>query len=277
MNRLEGKIAFVTGAARGQGRAEALRFAEEGADIIALDICRDVEGVPYPGSRPEDLEETVRLVEAHDRRIVARQADVRDFEAVSAAVDAGVDELGGLDIVMANAGIVSFGQADELDEQQWDAMIAVNLSGVWKTVKAAIPHLKQRGAGSIIITSSTAGFIGPPNVAHYNAAKHGVIGLMKTLANELAPHNIRANCVCPTGVATAMALNQATYNLFRPDLEAPTEEDFREAAKTIQLLAVPLVEPVDIANAALFLASEEARYVTGHSLLVDAGSLAKAS
>ena len=156
-------------------------------------------------------------------------------------------------------------------------MLAINLGGVWKTVKAAIPHLKQRGAGSIIITSSTSGFIGPPHIAHYNASKHGVIGLMKTLANELAAYSIRANCVCPTGVATPMALNQPTYDLFRPDLQAPTEEDFREAAKTIQLLPVPLIEPVDIANAAVFLASDEARYVTGHSLLVDAGCLAKAS
>ncbi|MCU1651497.1 MAG: NAD(P)-dependent oxidoreductase, partial [Pseudonocardia sp.] len=204
MARLEGKVAFVTGAARGQGRSHAIRLAEEGADIIAVDIASQIDTVPFPMATPDDLAETVMEVEALDRRIVASQADVRDYAAVKAALDTGVAQLGRLDIVAANAGIVSFGAAEELTEQAWRDVIDVNLTGVWHTVKAAIPHLRAAGGGSIIITSSGAGLKGTPNIAHYVAAKHGLVGLMRTLANELAPDLVRVNTVHPGSVDTDM-------------------------------------------------------------------------
>jgi SDR family mycofactocin-dependent oxidoreductase len=271
MGRLSGKVAFITGAARGQGRAEAIRFAEEGADIIALDICTNVEGVPYPGATPDDLAETVRGVERLDRRIVAREADVRDSAAVKAVVDEGVAELGGLDIVVANAGIVNYGPIEEISDEDWDTMIDINLTGAWKTTKAAVPHLRARGGGSIIITSSAAGLIAPSNLGHYVAAKHGLVGLMRVLANELAPAMIRANSLHPTQVATPMILNDVTYRLFRPDLDAPGQQDIVDISTQMNGLPIPWVEPEDIANAALFLASDESRHITGLTMTVDAG------
>ena len=271
MGRLEGKVAFVTGAARGQGRAEAVRFAEEGAEIIALDICANVEGVGYPGATSDDLAETVRQVESLDRRIVAREADVRDSAAVKAVVDEGVAQFGGLDIVMANAGITTFGPIDELSDETWDTMIDINLTGVWKSIKPGIPHLRARGGGSIVITSSGAGLIAPNNLGHYNAAKHGLVGLMRSLANELAPAMIRANSLHPTQVDTPMIQNDETYRLFRPELESPGREDIVELSTKMNGLPIPWVEPLDIANAALFLASDEARYITGLTMTVDAG------
>jgi SDR family mycofactocin-dependent oxidoreductase len=200
--RLNGRVAFVTGAARGQGRAAAVRFAEEGANVIAVDICRDMEGVPFPGATPEDLEETVRLVEGVGRSIIARPADVREFEQLKNAVDEGVKEFGSLDIVVANAGVVSAGRVEKLDQDVWQLMFDVNVTGVWKTAPAAIPHVRERGGGSIIITSSMCGLTGPINLAHYNASKHAVVGLMKTLCNELGRENIRVNCICPGAVRT---------------------------------------------------------------------------
>jgi (+)-trans-carveol dehydrogenase len=271
MGRLDGKVAFITGAARGQGRAEAIRFAEEGADIIALDICKTIDTVPYPGATREDLAETVRQVEALDRRIVAREADVRDAAAVRALVDEGAAQFGGLDIVVANAGIVSFGAIDELSEELWDTMIAINLTGVWKTAKAAVPHLRARGSGSIIITSSGAGLIAPSNLGHYNAAKHGLVGLMRTLANELAPAMIRANSLHPTQVDTPMLMNDAHYRLFRPELDNPGRDDIVDLSTKMNNLPIPWVDARDIANAALFLASDEARYITGLTMTIDAG------
>ncbi len=274
--RLEGKIAFITGAARGQGRSHAIRLAQEGADIIAVDICRQVDSVPYPMATPEDLAETVRQVEALDRRIVASQADVRDYDAVKAAVDAGVAELGHLDIVSANAGISSVGRADELPEQTWRDMIDTNLTGVWHAAKAAIPHLKAGGrGGAIILTSSAAGLMAMENIAHYVSAKHGVVGLMRTLALELAPFSIRVNSLHPTTVNTDMIQNEATYALFRPDLEHPTVEDATDTFLMLNALPVRWVEPIDISNALLFLASDEARYITGVTLPIDAGCVIK--
>ncbi|HEX4253526.1 MAG TPA: mycofactocin-coupled SDR family oxidoreductase, partial [Streptosporangiaceae bacterium] len=218
--RVEGKVAFITWAARGQGRSHAIRLAQEGADIIAVDLVRQVDSVPYPMSTPEDLAQTVKEVEALDRRIVATQADVRDYGALKAALDDGVAQLGRLDIVSANAGIASYGRADELPEQTWQDMIDTNLTGVWHAAKAAIPHLKAGGrGGSIILTSSTAGLMALENLAHYVSAKHGVVGLMRTLALELAPDMIRVNSVHPTSVNTDMVQNAATYALFAPDLE----------------------------------------------------------
>lgn len=272
MGRVSGKVALVTGAARGIGRAQAIRLAEEGADIVAIDICGPVDTVIIPPATPADLEDTVRAVEAIGARIVSAVVDVRDGAALRAATDAAVNELGGIDIVCATAGITSSAPGLELTEQQWQTMLDVNLTGVWQTCKAAAPHLIARGSGSMILTSSIAGLRGLVGVAHYTAAKHGVVGLMRSLAQELAPHGIRVNSVHPTNVDTPMIQNDMVRGSFRPDLEHPTREEFAEAARTMNMLAIPWVEPVDIANAALFLASEEARYITAVTLPVDAGS-----
>jgi SDR family mycofactocin-dependent oxidoreductase len=274
--RVAGKVAFITGAARGQGRSHAIRLAQEGADIIAVDICEDMPGIPYKGATQADLDETVKAVEALDRRIVARKADVRDYAGLKAALDDGVTQLGRLDIVSANAGIGSSPYKSwELDEPTWQTMIDVNLSGVWHTAKAAIPHLIAGGGGSIILTSSAAGLQAYENVSHYVSAKHGVVGLMRTLALELAPHSIRVNSIHPTQVDTPMIQNEATWRLFRPDLEHPTEADFAPASQAMNALPIPWVDPVDISNAVLFLASDEARYVTGVTFPVDAGAVIK--
>ncbi|ROO85662.1 (+)-trans-carveol dehydrogenase [Actinocorallia herbida] len=272
--RMEGKVAFITGAARGQGRSHAVRFAEEGADIIAVDLCEDIASVPYPLATEEDLKETVRLVEATGRRIHAVKADVRDIDGLRKALDEGVAALGRLDFVSANAGIVSgFVKADVLEQQTWLDMIDVNLTGVWNTCKIAIPHLKAAGAGSMVLTSSVMGLSVAENTVHYATAKHGVVGLMKALALELAPHRIRVNSVHPTTLASDMTFNQPTYDIFRPDLEQPTKEDFLVAAATLNPMPGDLIEDIDITNALLFLASDEARYITGVALPVDAGNL----
>jgi SDR family mycofactocin-dependent oxidoreductase len=273
--RVEGKVAFITGAARGQGRSHAIRLAQEGADIIAVDLAEDVPSVRrfYPGATEADLAETVKQVEALDRRIVATKADVRDYAALKAALDDGVSQLGRLDIVSANAGIFIFGDQTHLvSEEDWADVTNINLTGVWHTTKAAIPQLIEQGTGgSIILTSSTAGLKGTPNVGPYTASKHAVVGLMRTLALELAPHSIRVNSVHPTSVGTDMILNEATYKLFMPDVEHPTRAQAAEVFQTINALPIPWVEPVDISNAVLWLASDEARYVTGVTLPVDAG------
>jgi SDR family mycofactocin-dependent oxidoreductase len=275
--RVAGKVAFITGAARGQGRSHAIRLAQEGADIIAVDICEDVPGIPYPGATEADLAETVKLVEALDRRIVAAKADVRDYAGLKAVLDDGVAQLGRLDIVSANAGIGTAPvPAWEMDESVWQTMIDINLTGVWHTAKAAIPLLIEGGhGGSIILTSSAAGLQAYENIAHYVSAKHGVVGLMRTLALELAPHFIRVNSIHPTQVDTPMIQNEPTWRLFRPDLEHPTEADFAPASQAMNALPIPWVEPVDISNAVLYLASDESRYVTGVALPVDAGAVIK--
>ena len=270
--RVAGKVAFITGAARGQGRSHAIRLAQEGADIIAVDVCEDVATVPYGGATEADLAETVKQVEALDRRIVAQKADVRDYAGLKKALDDGVAQLGRLDIVSANAGITSTATAAEITEEQWGQMIDINLSGVWRTCKAAIPHLIEGGrGGSITITSSGAGLKALPNFAHYVSAKHGVVGLMRALALELAPHSIRVNSIHPTNVDTDMIQNDALYRLFLPEAEHPTREAFADIAQGINALPIPWVEPVDISNALLFLASDEARYITGITFPVDAG------
>jgi (+)-trans-carveol dehydrogenase len=274
--RVEGKVAFITGAARGQGRSHAVRLAQEGADIIAVDAMKDIETVPYPMATEDDMAETVRQVEALGRRIVTAHADVRDFDSLKEAVDAGVAELGHLDIVSANAGILSFGSVEELDEATWGQMIDINLSGVWRTVKAVVPVMVQQGTGgSIVLTSSVAGLRAYGGVGHYVSAKHGVVGLMKTLAQELAEHRIRVNSVNPTQVDTEMVQHQAMYDLFSPDVEHPTKDDFATASGETILLPIPWVESIDVSNAVLFLASDEARFITGVALPVDGGVLVK--
>jgi (+)-trans-carveol dehydrogenase len=270
--RVEGKVAFITGAARGQGREHALRLAEEGADIIAVDLCSQVANVVYEGARPEDLDETVRQVEALDRRIVARQADVRDQGALDAALRDGLDQLGHVDIVCANAGITTTGRSWELSEDVWQEMIDINLTGVWHTVKAAVPTLlEQDRGGSIVLTSSLCGVKGLQNVGHYVAAKHGVIGLMRTMANELGPAQIRVNSVLPGNVRTPMVTNEVVYRVFRPDLEHPTEADILQPLRDLSAMDVPYLESRDISNAVLFLASDESRFITGLSMNIDAG------
>jgi SDR family mycofactocin-dependent oxidoreductase len=274
--RVEGKVAFITGAARGQGRSHAVRLAEEGADIIAVDLEDQIGSVPYTMATPEDMAQTVKEVEALDRRIIATQTDVRDYDALKKAVDDGVAQLGHVDIVVANAGIFSFAPIAELTETMWQDVIDTNLTGIWHTVKAAIPRMVEQGTGgSMVLTSSVAGLQATANAAAYVAAKHGVVGLMRTLALEMAPNFIRVNSVHPTSVNTDMIQNDATYRLFRPDLENPTREDVGEAFAGLNALPIFWVEPRDISNAVLFLASDEARYITGVTLPIDAGALLK--
>ncbi|TQS40351.1 mycofactocin-coupled SDR family oxidoreductase [Cryptosporangium phraense] len=268
--RFEGKVLFVTGAARGQGRNHAIRFAQEGADVIAVDIAHDIETVGYPGATKADLDETVRAVEAQDRRIVASTVDIRDRAALIAAVDEGVAQLGRVDVVSSNAGIATFAPAAEMTEEMWRTMIDINLTGQFFTAQAAIPHLVRQGdGGSIAFTSSTAGLKGMSNLAHYSAAKHGLIGLARSLANELAPHKIRVNTIHPTNVDTMMIQNSATKALFGgPDI---SREEFGEAAVGMNMLPVPWVDVDDISEALMYLASDAGRFLTGVALPVDAG------
>ena len=276
--RVEGKVAFITGAARGQGRAHAVRLAQEGADIIAVDICKKIDTVDLiAASTPEDLAETADLVKGHNRRIYTAEVDVRDYDALKAAVDTGVEQLGRLDIIVANAGIGNGGQTlDKTSERDWTAMIDINLGGVWKTVKAGVPHILAGGnGGSIILTSSVGGLKAYPHTGHYVAAKHGVVGLMRTFAVELGAQNIRVNSVHPTNVNTPLFMNDGTMKLFRPDLENPGPEDMKVVGQLMHTLPIGWVEPEDIANAVLFLASDEARYITGVTLPVDGGSCLK--
>ncbi|MFI5511373.1 mycofactocin-coupled SDR family oxidoreductase [Mycobacterium sp. NPDC051804] len=276
--RVEGKVAFVSGAARGQGRSHAVRLAEEGADIIAVDVCKRISSqTDIPAATPDDLAETADLVKNLNRRIVTAEVDVRDYDALKTVVDGGVEQLGRLDIVVANAGIGNGGATlDKTSEDDWRDMIDVNLSGVWKTVKTAVPHLLSgnRG-GSIILTSSVGGLKPYPHTGHYIAAKHGVIGLMRTFAVELGQHSIRVNAVCPTNVNTPLFMNEGTMKLFRPDLENPGPDDLAVAAQFMHVLPVGWVESIDVSNAVLFLASDESRYITGLPVTVDAGSMLK--
>ncbi|OMC56418.1 3-ketoacyl-ACP reductase [Mycobacterium sp. IS-836] len=261
MTGLVDKVVLVTGAARGSGRVHCERFADEGANVIALD------GQAAAG----ELSDTAREVENRGRRCVAGVADVSDLEAMTAAIDHGVAELGRLDVIVANAGIHLPGAPSwELDPRDWQRTLDVNLTGVWHTVKAAVPHMGE-GGGSIVIISSTNGIRGTTNTVHYTASKHAVVGLARTLANELGPRSIRVNTVHPGAVATTTLLNQATFKRLRPDLENPTAADAAEVLEARNLLPVPWLEPVDVANAVVFLASDEARYITGTQLVVDAG------
>ncbi|GAB3008374.1 mycofactocin-coupled SDR family oxidoreductase [Mycobacterium bourgelatii] len=276
--RVEGKVAFITGAAHGQGRSHAVRLAQEGADIIAIDVCkRVVKDSPIPPATPEDLAETANLVKGLNRQIFTAEVDVRDYDALKAAVDAGVEQLGRLDIIVANAGIGNGGDTlDQCTEHDWQEMIDVNLTGVWKTVKAGVPHIiaGKRG-GSIILTSSVGGLKAYPHCGNYVAAKHGVVGIMRSFAVELGQHMIRVNSVHPTHVSTGMIMNEGTWKLFRPDLENPGPDDMAPICQMFHTLPVPWVDAEDISNAVLFLASDEARYVTGVTLPVDAGSCLK--
>ncbi|KUI04015.1 mycofactocin-coupled SDR family oxidoreductase [Mycobacterium sp. IS-3022] len=261
MSGLAEKVVIVTGAAKGTGRVHCERFADEGADVIAIDTQANVE----------DLEVTAAEVQRRGRRCAVGMADVRDLAGLETVVLDGVARLGRLDVVIANAGIHTAGApAWELTEDTWHHTLDVNVTGVWHTVRASLPHIGETG-GSIVIISSTNGLRGTANTAHYTASKHAIVGLARTLANELGPRGIRVNTVHPGAVATPMVLNDATFKRLRPDLANPTAADAAEVLAARNLLPVPWVEPVDVANAVVFLASYEARYITGTQIVVDAG------
>ncbi len=275
VGRVAGKVAFITGAARGQGREHALRLAEEGADIIAVDVCDDIDGVSYPGATEADLDETAALVEKLDRRIVTAKADVRDLEGLAAALRRGVADLGAVDIVVANAGISGTpAPAAMIEQSAWQTMLDINLTGVWHTVKVALPHMTN-GSGSIILVSSMLGIRGGGYMAHYASAKHAVVGLMNSLANELAPQWIRVNSIHPGNVRTPMLDNEWFCRTLRPDLENPTIDDAAEIIGQFHMLPKPVIEARAVSNAVLFLASDEAQYITGAALPIDAGAIAK--
>jgi (+)-trans-carveol dehydrogenase/(-)-trans-carveol dehydrogenase len=273
--RLAGKVAFITGAARGQGRSHAIRLAEEGANIIAVDICADVPDVHYGLASDSELAETVRQVEATGQRMIASRTDVRDLESMCSAVADGVAQLGRLDIVVTNAGVLSKpASVIDMSPSAWQDVIDINLTGVWNTAKVTAPHLIEGGrGGSIVIISSVVGLRGSPNVAPYVASKHALVGLMRTLALELAQHSIRVNSIHPTQVDTPMVLNEANYRRRLPDREDATVDDFAAASKGMNALPVPWVNSIDVSNAVVYLASDEGRYVTGVTLPIDAGAL----
>jgi SDR family mycofactocin-dependent oxidoreductase len=252
-------------------------LAEEGADIIAIDLCEKVEFAEYPASTLEDLEETVRQVESLDRRIIAAQADVRDPEQLKEVVDAAVADLGRLDVVAANAGVGSVaGPLIEADPAIWQQELDINLLGVWNTCRVAVPHIVAGGnGGAIVITSSAVALKTYMNIGPYSASKRGALSMTTTLAAELGPDRIRVNAIVPTQVGTDMVLNEKTYKLFSPDIENPTQEDFAAVSEAMHMLPTPWVESVDISNALLFLVSDEARYITAVTLPVDAGSTNK--
>jgi len=276
VGRVAGKVAFITGAARGQGREHAIRLAEEGADIIAVDACTDIDDVPYPLATEADLDETAALVEKLDRRIVTAQADVRDVKALGSALQRGIDELGRPDIVIANAGISgSPAPASMIEETAWQTMLDINITGVWHTAKVAVPHMSDGRGGSIILVSSMLGMRGGGYMAHYASAKHAVVGLMNSLANELAPQWIRVNSIHPGNIQTPMIDNEQFHRTLRPDLAEPTMADAGELIGQFHLLPVPYFEARAVSNAVLFLASDEAKYITGAALPIDAGATAK--
>lgn len=272
---LLGRVALVTGAARAQGRSHAIALARAGADVIALDICHDLPTITYSLSSRLELEHTCKEIEALGRRAVAVQTDVRDTAALVLLVDDAVRQLGRLDIVVANAGVVRFGTIEEHSDEIWDEVIGVNLTGVMRTIRAAVPHLKAAGRGSVVVTSSAMGLKGGANMVAYTASKHGVVGLVRGLAIDLGKFGIRVNSVHPTGVDTPMVHNQETYELCVPDKEEPTAEDLAPVYEAMNLLDIPWVQPEDISAAVLFLASDAARYITGIQLPVDAGLTTK--
>lgn len=264
-----GSVAVITGAARGQGRSHAVALAAEGADIIAIDRCADIDSIPYPLATKADLDKTVAAVEAVGRRVVPVVADVRDLAALQRAVQTGIDQLGEIDIVVANAGVVAIGNQDPLDAQVYRDIVETNLNGVWHTIAATVPSMIRKGrGGSIILTSSAQGLVGRGGdgsaaMFAYAAAKHGVVGLMRSAANAYAQYNIRVNSVHPTGVATPMIMNEFTATRIK--------ENPKGSALSANLLPVPFVESADVTNAVVWLASSKARYITGATLPVDAG------
>jgi SDR family mycofactocin-dependent oxidoreductase len=276
MGQLDGKVAFITGVARGQGRSHALTLAREGANIIGLDLCAKPSTRAYDGATEEDLQETVRLVKETGADIIAEIADTRDYYQVKAVFDRGIEQFGRIDIVIPNAGICSGAKTWEITPEDWRETIDINLNGVFHTVKAAIPTLiSQQQGGSIVFIGSTEALKGAENISSYAASKHGVTGLMTSLARELGRYNIRVNSVNPTCVDTHMINNDFVYGLFRPDLDKPTREEVIDTFAGTHLLPVPWMEPRDVSNAILYLVTESGRYITASTLVIDAGFIVK--
>jgi (+)-trans-carveol dehydrogenase len=276
MGRIEGKVALITGAARGMGRSHATTLAKEGADIIAIDCCEDIGSVPYHLATDDDLQQTVTEVTQLGRRIRAVKADVRDFAAIDRAVCEGVEQFGRLDVVVANAGIATFAPSSEMELATWNDVIDINLTGVWHTVRAAVRHVVAgaRG-GSIVLVGSGAGLKALPFISHYVAAKHGIVGLTKSLALELGPANIRVNSVHPGNIDTPMFMSDTVRALYNPAIENPTLDDHKNVAAQQSILPTPWLDPVDVSNAIAFLTSDDARYITGVALPIDAGFVLK--
>lgn len=274
MGKLDGKVAFITGVARGQGRSHAITLASEGAKIIGIDICKQIDTVPYPLATPDDLQETVKLVQEAGGEILAREADVRDYDSIKAVVDEGVAKFGRLDIVAANAGTVNgFGVAWEIEEEQFRDQWEVCAAGVWRTIKATVPTIIAQGeGGAVVMTSSISGLVAEVNISHYVMAKHAVEGLLHNLAAELAPYSIRVNSLCPTSVNTPMVDNPYFSGLFAGK-ETATYEEAWPAMQGLNALPIRFVEPIDVSKALLYLVSDDARYVTGMSQLIDGGAM----
>ena len=274
MPMLDGQVAFITGAARGQGRSHALTLAREGVDIVALDACTEVAGNPYPLATPDDLVETQRLVEGTGRRCLAITADVRSGTDMDNAAKLALDTFGRIDIALGNAGIMPIGPTWEATETEWRDALDINVIGVWHTCRVVIPSMMERRRGNIVLTGSTCAFKGFPNLGSYVASKHAVNGLMRTLAAELAPHRIRVNSVNPTVVRTKMVMNETLKTLFAGDGPPLSDDDYLEMQARPNLLPV-ILDPSDVSNAILWLVSSAARYITGVALPVDAGFLEK--
>ena len=268
--RFDGRVVLITGGGKGQGREHARTFAAEGADVVVCDVCAQLPTAERM-SEPADLDETVRQVEAIGARCLGLVADVRSWADMTAVVDKALSTFGKVDVLVANAGIVSYGQAADLPWEAWRDMVDINLGGVVRAARAVLPHMYERGRGRIVATSSAAGREGVPGCAHYAAAKWGVIGFVKSLAIEAGPHGVTANAVVPMSVDTEMCHNAATYGLFRPDLANPTADDVRETFAAMNPLGVPWLDPSDVSRAVAFLASDDARYITGAALDVAGG------
>jgi SDR family mycofactocin-dependent oxidoreductase len=273
MGMLDGRVALVTGAARGQGRSHAIVLAEAGADIAVCDICDTID-TPYRSATPEELEETRAMVEKAGRRCITGRVDVRDFKQVQSFTERVIAELGRIDILAANAGILNTAPVAEMSPDTWKNMIDTNLNGVFHAIRAVLPHMLERSTGSIVATSSMAARTPFPNVAHYTAAKFGIVGLVKSTALEVAATGIRVNAVCPTNVKTEMIMNDSVYDVWAPDVENPTREIVEQRMAATHPQRIPYVEPVDISNAILFLVSDQARFITGEVLTVSGGLIA---
>ncbi len=269
---LRGKTAVITGGARGQGRSHALALAREGADIALFDVTADIGTVPYALGTKDDLAETQAMVHDLDRRCETVAVDVRDGQAMTAAVDHVVAELGRVDILCANAGVLSWSPVEEMSDQMWRDMIDINLTGVFNAFRAVAPHMRAQGYGRVVATASMAGRGGFPQLAHYTAAKWGVIGLTKTFALEMAQLNITANVVAPTNVKSDMILNDAARRFFVPDAEVPTDADVAAVMAARTDMGIPWLEPADVSGAILYLVSDAARYITGEVIHIGAGA-----
>jgi SDR family mycofactocin-dependent oxidoreductase len=276
MGQLDGQVAFITGLARGQGRSHALTLAREGADIIGLDLCGEIGSTTYPGSTPDDLDETERLIKEIGRRAVLSRADVRDYAQVEEAFQRGLQQLGRVDIVIPNAGICAGGKTWEIAVEAWRETLDINLTGAWHAVKAAVPTLISQGTGgSVVFIGSTEALKGAENMSSYAASKHGITGLMTCLARELGQYNIRVNSVNPTCVDTNMIQNPYVWGLFQPDNPHPTRESVEGAFAGTHILPVPWMEPIDVSRSILYLVGESGRYITASTLTIDAGFIVK--